>query len=84
MAQIALALRAYGLDPGLFLPHRVDEGYGLSKDGLARCLEQHGTPQLLIALDCGTNSVAEIAWLKELGVDTVIVDHHEPDGVLPP
>ncbi len=81
MAQIALALRAYGLDPGLFLPHRMDEGYGLSMDGLTRCLEQLGTPHLLIALDCGTNSVAEVAWLREFGVDTVIVDHHEPDAV---
>jgi single-stranded-DNA-specific exonuclease len=83
MAQIALALRAYGLDPGLFLPHRMDEGYGLSMDGLTRCLEELGTPHLLIALDCGTNSVAEVAWLRECGVETVIVDHHEPDGALP-
>ena len=83
MAQIALALRAYGLQPGLFLPHRMDEGYGLTMDGLARCMEQLGVPHLLIALDCGTNSVAEVAWLREQGTDTVIVDHHEPDGELP-
>jgi len=83
MAQLALALRAYGVSPGLFLPHRVDEGYGLSRDGLARCIEKLGTPQLLVALDCGTNSIHEVAWLKEAGVDTVIVDHHEPDGALP-
>lgn len=83
MAQLGLALRAYGIEPGMFLPHRVDEGYGLSRDGLARCLEKHGVPQLLIALDCGTTSAAEVAWLKEQGVDTVIVDHHEPDSGLP-
>lgn len=75
---ITLILRAYGLDPQCFLPHRVEEGYGLSRDGLARCFEEHGTPKLLIAMDCGTGSVAEVAWLKEQGVDCIIVDHHEP------
>lgn len=75
---ITLLLRAYGLDPHCFLPHRVEEGYGLSRDGLARCFEEHGKPHLLIAMDCGTGSVAEIAWLKEQGVDCIIVDHHEP------
>ena len=75
---ITLILRAYGLSPCCFLPHRMEEGYGLSRDGLARCFEEHGTPQLLIAMDCGTGSVAEVAWLKEQGVDCIIVDHHEP------
>src|SRR5262249_12367164 len=75
---ITLILRAYGLAPHCFLPHRVEEGYGLSRDGLARCFEEHGRPQLLIAMDCGTGSVSEVAWLKEQGVDCIIVDHHEP------
>lgn len=75
---ITLLLRAYGLDPHCFLPHRVEEGYGLSRDGLARCFEEHGKPHLLIAMDCGTGSVSEVAWLKEQGVDCIIVDHHEP------
>lgn len=83
MAQLTLALRAYGLEPGLFLPHRMDEGYGLSRDGLARCFEELGKPGLLVALDCGTSSVAEAAWLHEQGIDCVIVDHHEPGASLP-
>lgn len=83
IAQLTLALRAYGLEPGMFLPHRMDEGYGLSRDGLARCFEELGKPDLLVALDCGTSSVAEAAWLREQGVDCVIVDHHEPGASLP-
>ncbi len=83
IAQLTLALRAYGLEPGMFLPHRMDEGYGLSRDGLARCFEELGKPDLLVALDCGTSSVAEAAWLHEQGVDCVIVDHHEPGPTLP-
>ncbi|QIF00259.1 single-stranded-DNA-specific exonuclease RecJ [Roseimicrobium sp. ORNL1] len=76
-------LRAYGLDPRAFLPLRMEEGYGLSLDGLARCFERHGKPDLLIALDCGTGSVAEADWLKAQGVECIIVDHHEPTPRLP-
>jgi single-stranded-DNA-specific exonuclease len=80
---ITLILRAYGLDPHSFLPHRMEEGYGLSRDGLARCFEEHGKPHLLIAMDCGTGSVVEVAWLKEQGIDCIIVDHHEPGAQRP-
>lgn len=77
MALLHLTLRAYGQDSGLFLPHRMEEGYGMSRDGLARCFEENGKPDLLVALDCGTTSLPEAAWLREQGVDCIIVDHHE-------
>lgn len=77
MAMLHLTLREYGLETDLFLPHRMEEGYGMSGDGIARCFEKHGTPDLLVALDCGTTSLAEAQWLKEHGVDCIIVDHHE-------
>jgi len=76
------ALRAYGLEAHTFLPHRMDEGYGLSQEGLARCIDEL-SPTLIIAVDCGTASLEEVAWLKaEKGIDTIICDHHEarPDG----
>lgn len=77
MALLHLTLAAYGLDSKLFLPHRMEEGYGMSRDGLSRCFEEHGRPDLLIALDCGTTSLAEAGWLAEQEVDCIIVDHHE-------
>ncbi len=77
MALMFLTLRAYGVTPHLFLPSRMEEGYGLSLDGFARLFEEFGKPDLLIALDCGTTSVRELNWLQEQGVDCVIVDHHE-------
>ncbi len=77
MALMHLILKAYGLDTHLFLPTRMEEGYGLSRDGIAKCYEQFGKPNLLIALDCGTTSLAEVAKLKADGVDCVIIDHHE-------
>jgi single-stranded-DNA-specific exonuclease len=66
----------------LFLPRRIEEGYGLSAEGVARCLRQHN-PQLLIAIDCGTSSSVEIASLRKAGVDVIVLDHHEPKTELP-
>ncbi len=67
-----------------FLPHRMDEGYGLTRDGLERCLQEHGgAPGVLVALDCGTNSPDEIAWLQAQGTSVIVVDHHTLGDRLP-
>jgi single-stranded-DNA-specific exonuclease len=70
-------LAALGLETGWFLPLRESEGYGLSRDGLDRVFAER-QPTLVVALDCGTGSHEEAAWLAARGVDLVIVDHHEP------
>jgi single-stranded-DNA-specific exonuclease len=82
MALMYLTLKAYGIQAHLFLPSRMDEGYGLSLDGFARLFEEFGKPDLLLALDCGTTSTKELKWLHDQGVDCVIIDHHElaPEG----
>lgn len=79
LALLSEMLRAYPATagPDLFLPLRMEEGYGLSRESIERCLEQH-KPQLLIAVDCGTSSVDEIVDLKQRGVDVIVLDHHEP------
>ena len=79
-----LLLQAYGLEPRTFIPKRGPEGYGLSTAALARCMAEGPKPGLLISVDCGTVSVAEVADLKAQGVDVVIVDHHEPGPAGPP
>jgi len=71
-------LRAYGIDARCFLPLRMEEGYGLSRAALERCLAE-GPATLLIAVDCGTTARDEAAWLKSQGIDVIILDHHEPD-----
>ena len=83
LALLTRVLRAYGAEAPCFLPLRADEGYGLSADGVARCVAEHA-PRLLIAVDCGTSSVAEIADLQAQGVDVVVIDHHECKDALPP
>lgn len=75
-------LRALGADCHCFLPLRMDEGYGLSPDGVTRCVSTLN-PQLLVALDCGTGSTAEIATLRHAGVDVLVFDHHECKESLP-
>jgi len=75
-------LKKLGADVETFLPLRMEEGYGLSQDGVERCVEEH-KPALLIAVDCGTTAVKQVAWLRALGIDVVIIDHHALPAELP-
>jgi single-stranded-DNA-specific exonuclease len=75
-------LSAYGAPPALFLPSRMEEGYGLSRQGIERCWQTH-QPQLLIAVDCGTSSCGEVAEIRARGADVIVLDHHEPKGRRP-
>ena len=77
LAILARFFKACGLDVPCFLPSRAEEGYGLSDAGVERCLEMH-SPQLLLAVDCGTTSAKEIAALRRRSVDVIVLDHHEP------
>jgi single-stranded-DNA-specific exonuclease len=71
-------LIAYGLEPRAFIPKRGPEGYGLSVAAIERCMAEGPKPDVLIAVDCGTVSITEVASLRDMGVDVIIVDHHEP------
>jgi single-stranded-DNA-specific exonuclease len=75
-------LCAYGAAPALFLPMRMEEGYGLSTEAIERCWQAH-RPALLVAVDCGTASCAEIADLCARGAEVIVLDHHEPKAELP-
>jgi single-stranded-DNA-specific exonuclease len=65
-----------GWKVNFYLPHRLDEGYGLSQDGVENCLKKFPTT-LLLAVDCGSTAVETIAWLKQRGVDVLVLDHHQ-------
>lgn len=69
-------LEHLGLSVCGYLPNRMDEGYGLSNEGIANCLEKHPV-KLLIAVDCGSTSRDQIALLREKGVDVIVLDHHQ-------
>ena len=66
-----------------FIPDRKKEGYGLTSKGLERCLEAGTKPDLLIVLDCGTNSRVEVEKAKSAGMDVLIVDHHQIGDTAP-
>ena len=68
-------LRRFGSSPRFVVPRRSEDGYGLSRSAIDRALEQ-GKPGLFIALDCGTNSHEEAAYLRAQGIDLLVVDHH--------
>lgn len=75
-------LREIGAEPIYYVPHRIEEGYGLNVDGLRR-LKERGV-DLLVTVDCGISNAWEIAAARQFGLDIVVVDHHEPPEELPP
>jgi single-stranded-DNA-specific exonuclease len=69
-------LRRLGWRAEAYLPRRMDEGYGLSRDGVENCLAKFPV-KLLLAVDCGSTAVDTIAWLRERAVDVIVLDHHQ-------
>jgi len=74
-ALLVLVMRQFGLAPRFIVPRRSEDGYGLSRSAIDRAFEL-GKPDLFVALDCGTNSHEEVAYLISQGVDVLVVDHH--------
>lgn len=64
-----------------YIPHRVEDGYGLRCDAIKE-LAQRGV-KCLITVDCGITAVEEVALAKELGLTVIITDHHQPGRNLP-
>lgn len=64
-----------------YVPDRYMEGYGISKTGIEYAAQNNCS--LVIVLDCGIKAVEKIAYAKELGVDFIICDHHNPDERIP-
>jgi single-stranded-DNA-specific exonuclease len=74
-------LAALGARPLPYLPHRVDEGYGLNTNAIESLHTLGAT--LLVTADCGTSSVEEIGHARNLGMDALVLDHHTTPPLLP-
>ncbi len=74
-------LRLMGAQPELYLPLRLEEGYGLNREALQQ-IAASGV-KLVVTVDCGIASVAEADEAKRLGLELIITDHHEFRDVLP-
>src|SRR6059036_3152751 len=75
------ALELLGADVVHFIPERLKDGYGLQPAAIER-LHQDGVA-LVISVDCGIRGADAALRARELGVDLIITDHHEPDAELP-
>jgi single-stranded-DNA-specific exonuclease len=83
VALLTEVMSALGWSVDQYLPHRMGEGYGLSREAAENCL-QCCRPNLVLAVDCGSTSVETIGWLRDAGVDTVVLDHHQVSHPPPP
>src|ERR1700751_3758838 len=81
-ALLARFLRHGGIEPIVHIPDRLFEGYGPNVEAV-RALAARGAT-LLVTVDCGTTSTEPLTEAKALGMDVVVIDHHQADEVLPP
>jgi single-stranded-DNA-specific exonuclease len=80
-ALLASFLRIAGVEPLIHIPDRIFEGYGPNIDAIGS-LARRGA-KLLVTVDCGTTSTEPLAEAKRLGLDTIVIDHHQADENLP-
>jgi single-stranded-DNA-specific exonuclease len=80
-AMLYLFFRELGGEVAYYIPDRIREGYGISREAIERA-HQTGV-RLFLSVDCGIGAVEEAALAKSLGLDVIICDHHEPGPVLP-
>jgi single-stranded-DNA-specific exonuclease len=74
-------LKLLGADVDYYIPHRIEEGYGLNAEAV-KLLAKSGA-NLLITVDCGVTAFRSAALAAELGLDLIITDHHQPEVELP-
>ena len=74
-------LQERGLEVNQYIPNRLEEGYGLNNPAVEK-IANSGC-QLMITVDCGISAIKEIDYAKELGLETIVTDHHEAGNELP-
>jgi single-stranded-DNA-specific exonuclease len=76
-----LCLKMLGAEVTYYVPHRIEEGYGLNAEAIRSWGD--GKAALLVTVDCGITGVEEAALARRLGLDLIVTDHHEPGAQLP-
>ena len=74
-------LKNRGADVVHYIPRRIEDGYGLSRDAIEGL--RKGGATLLVTVDCGITGVEEVAFARSIGMDVVVTDHHECKETLP-
>ena len=70
-----------GIEVGEYIPNRLNEGYGLNKDAIKKIASEGY--KLMVTVDCGITGIEEVEYAKELGIETIVTDHHEPGESFP-
>lgn len=78
---LVTALKTLGANVRPYIPHRVDEGYGLNNDALIKLAKQGA--QVVVTVDCGIRSVAEVDVGQQAGLSMIVTDHHSVGPELP-
>ncbi len=76
-----LLLRQLGAHVHFYIPHRVQEGYGISITGIDEAVKEQ--IDLIISVDCGITAIKEVEYARQLNMEVIISDHHEPGIQLP-
>ncbi len=74
--------RELGWHSVYYLPHRIEDGYGLSKDAVQKCIDRFH-PKLILAVDCGSSSTEIIDHLRHTDVEVIVLDHHQVSSPAP-
>lgn len=80
-SMLFMFFKEIGCDVEYYIPDRLTEGYGISQTGVEYAKKEGYT--LLVAIDCGITALAQVEYARQIGVDVVICDHHEPAEEIP-
>jgi single-stranded-DNA-specific exonuclease len=80
-AIVYLYLKELGSDVQVYIPNRLTDGYGISKESIEYLRDKK--IDLMISVDCGITAVEEIDYAKQFGIDVIICDHHQPKEKIP-
>lgn len=74
-------LEERGIAISEYIPNRLEEGYGLNKTAVEEIAKKGN--KLMITVDCGISAIEEVEYANQLGIETIVTDHHEPGNELP-
>jgi single-stranded-DNA-specific exonuclease len=80
-ALVYKVLTDLGFQAVAYIPHRQDEGYGLHEEAIKRAAKTD--VKVIVTVDCGVTAVSEVNSARDLGIDVIITDHHEPPEHMP-
>jgi len=81
VSMLYLLLNELEANVSFYIPHRVDEGYGITKSGIDEAA--NNGVELIISVDCGITATEEVEYARQFNIDVIITDHHEQGPVLP-